>query len=83
MEDSFIHERIKHLLRNIGTHVFIKLIKPYTQIDIPFISKELNIMPQYVESLLVSCILDHIVNGWIHHVNKVLELVRGTTSVAQ
>lgn len=36
----------------------MKLIKPYTRIHIPFISKELNIDVIDVESLLVSCILD-------------------------
>lgn len=46
------------LLSNIRTQVLIKLIKPYTRIQIPFISKELNIDVSDVESLLVSCILD-------------------------
>jgi len=46
------------LLRNIRTQVLIKLIKPYTRIHIPFISKELNIDESEVEALLVSCILD-------------------------
>lgn len=46
------------LLRNIRTQVLIKLIKPYTRIQIPFISTELNIDVQEVESLLVACILD-------------------------
>ena len=39
----------------------IKLIKPYTRIQIPFISKELNIDVVEVENLLVSCILDKLV----------------------
>lgn len=52
---SFI---ILDLLRNIRTQVLIKLIKPYTRIQIPFISTELNIDVSEVESLLVSCILD-------------------------
>ena len=46
------------LLRNIRTQVLIKLIKPYTRIHIPFISKELNIDTADVEALLVQCILD-------------------------
>lgn len=46
------------LLSNIRTQVLIKLIKPYTRIQIPFISKELNIDVADVENLLVSCILD-------------------------
>ncbi|KAJ8967242.1 hypothetical protein NQ317_010822 [Molorchus minor] len=51
-------EHIEDLLRNIRTQVLIKLIKPYTRIQIPFISTELNIDVSEVESLLVSCILD-------------------------
>lgn len=58
MDDPFIREHIEDLLRNIRTQVLIKLIKPYTRIHIPFISKELNIDAAEVESLLVSCILD-------------------------
>lgn len=46
------------LLRNIRTQVLIKLITPYTRIQIPFISQELNIDVAEVENLLVSCILD-------------------------
>jgi COP9 signalosome complex subunit 2 len=46
------------LLRNIRTQVLIKLIRPYTRIHIPSISKELNVDVNEVESLLVACILD-------------------------
>lgn len=48
--------------------VLIKLIKPYTRIYIPFISKELNIDVSEVESLLVSCILDSTIRGRIDQV---------------
>ncbi|XP_066909827.1 COP9 signalosome complex subunit 2 [Halyomorpha halys] len=74
MDDPFIKEHIEDLLRNIRTQVLIKLIKPYTRIHIPFISKELNIDVNDVESLLVSCILDNTVQGKIDQVNQVLEL---------
>lgn len=53
-----IYRYFLDLLRNIRTQVLIKLIKPYTRIRIPFISKELNIDEEDVEDLLVSCILD-------------------------
>ncbi|XP_052796705.1 COP9 signalosome complex subunit 2 [Mya arenaria] len=76
MEDPFIREHIEDLLRNIRTQVLIKLIKPYTRIHIPFISKELNIDPSEVENLLVSCILDNTIEGRIDQVNHVLELDR-------
>ena len=48
--------------------VLIKLIKPYTRIQIKFISGELNIESGDVESLLVSCILDNTISGRIDQV---------------
>jgi len=78
MDDPFIREHIEDLLRNIRTQVLIKLIKPYTRIHIPFISKELNIDAIEVEALLVSCILDNTVHGKIDQVNQVLELKQDT-----
>jgi len=83
MEDLFIREHIEDLLRNIRTQVLIKLIKPYTQIHIPFISKALNIDVIEVENLLVSCILDNTISGRIDQVNQVLELNRETTGLAR
>lgn len=83
MEDLFIREHIEDLLRNIRTQVLIKLIKPYTQIHIPFISKALNIDVVEVENLLVSCILDNTISGRIDQVNQVLELNRETTGLAR
>ncbi|UYV73838.1 COPS2 [Cordylochernes scorpioides] len=49
MDDPFIREHIEDLLRNIRTQVLIKLIKPYTRIHIPFISK---VSPSVVVSSL-------------------------------
>ncbi|XP_033749123.1 COP9 signalosome complex subunit 2 [Pecten maximus] len=83
MEDRFIREHIEDLLRNIRTQVLIKLIKPYTRIHIPFISKELNIDPMEVENLLVSCILDNAIHGRIDQVNLVLELDREAMGTAR
>ena len=55
--------------------VLIKLIKPYTRIKIGFISGELNIDPNDVESLLVSCILDNTIYGRIDQVRHFAESV--------
>lgn len=52
--------------------VLIKLIRPYTRIYIPFISKELNIDVSEVESLLVSCILDNTIHGRIDQVTTII-----------
>jgi len=83
MEDAFIREHIEDLLRNIRTQVLIKLIKPYTRIQIKFISGELNIESADVESLLVSCILDSSVNGRIDQVSGVLELDQSSEGSAR
>ena len=48
MDDPFIREHIEELLRNIRTQVLIKLIKPYTRIHIPFISKVLLFLIIYI-----------------------------------
>jgi len=76
MEDTFIREHIEDLLKNIRTQVLIKLIRPYTRIQLSFISGELNIELADVESLLVSCILDDTINGRIDQVGGLLELDR-------
>jgi len=83
MEDTFIREHIEDLLRNIRTQVLIKLIKPYTRIQIQFISGELNIESGDVESLLVSCILDSTISGRIDQVSGVLELDESSEGTAR
>ncbi|KAL0419474.1 UNVERIFIED_CONTAM: COP9 signalosome complex subunit [Sesamum radiatum] len=73
MDDPFIRNYIEDLLKNVRTQVLLKLIKPYTRIRIPFISKELNVPEKDVEELLVSLILDNRVHGHIDQVNRLLE----------
>ena len=80
MEDTFIRYYIEDLLKNIRTQVLVKLIKPYTRIRIPFISKELNIPEPDVEALLVSLILDSRIHAHIDQVSQVVEL-RGADDV--
>lgn len=83
MDDPFIREHIEDLLRNIRTQVLIKLIKPYTRIHIPFISKELNVDSEEVELLLVQCILDNSIQGRIDQVNQLLELDKAAVGTAR
>ncbi|KAL2239984.1 UNVERIFIED_CONTAM: COP9 signalosome complex subunit 2 [Sesamum indicum] len=73
MDDPFIRNYIEDLLKNVRTQVLLKLIKPYTRIRIPFISKELNVPEKDVEELLVSLILDNRIQGHIDQVNRLLE----------
>lgn len=72
MDDPFIWNYIEDLLKNVRTQVLLKLIKPYTRIRIPFISKELNVPEKDVEELLVSLILDNQIHGHIDQVNRLL-----------
>lgn len=74
MEDPFVRNYIEDLLVKVRTQVLLQLIKPYSRIGIPFISSELNIGEEDVESLLVSLILDGRVKGYIDQVNQQLEL---------
>lgn len=83
MDDPFIREHIEDLLGNVRTQVLVKLIKPYTNIHIPFISKELNIDSSEVEALLVQCILDSTINGRIDQENQLLELDKQAAGTAR
>ncbi|KAJ3295368.1 COP9 signalosome complex subunit 2 [Borealophlyctis nickersoniae] len=74
MADPFIRTYIDDVLKNIRTQVLIKLIKPYTRIEVPFLTKELNVDVKEVEDLLVGLILDGKVDGKIDQVNQRLEL---------
>jgi len=74
MGDSFIRTYIDDVLKNIRTQVLIRLIKPYTRIEIPFISRQLNIPVKDVEELLVTLILDKKISGRIDQVQQRLEI---------
>ncbi|GES99403.1 COP9 signalosome complex subunit 2 [Rhizophagus clarus] len=76
MDDPFIRTYIDDVLKNIRTQVLLRLIKPYTRIEIPFVSKQLNIPAQDVEDLLVGLVLDNKIVGRIDQVNQRLELYR-------
>ncbi|CAG8446996.1 6226_t:CDS:10 [Gigaspora rosea] len=65
MDDPFIRTYIDDVLKNIRTQVLLRLIKPYTRIEIPFVSKQLNIPAQDVEDLLVGLVLDQKIKGCI------------------
>lgn len=48
------------------------LVKPYKNIKLSFISQELGVSLEDAESLIVSCILDELIEGRIDQVNKIL-----------
>ncbi|KAI9143479.1 PCI domain-containing protein [Paraphysoderma sedebokerense] len=74
MSDPFICTYISSVLKNIRTQFLIRLIKPYTRIEVSFVAKQLNVSIEEVEDLLVGLILDGKVQGKIDQVNGRLEV---------
>lgn len=74
MGDAFIREHIEELLSRFRSQVLLKLIQPYTIIEIPYAANALNIEVQELEDLLVSLIIDGRINGKIDQVNNRLIL---------
>lgn len=77
MGDAFIREHIEELLSRFRSQVLLKLIEPYTRIEIPYAARELNIEVDELESLLVSLIIDGRINGKIDQINNRLILDDG------
>lgn len=72
MSDPFIGEHISQLLKNVRIQVLLLLIKSYRKIRLTFISEELNITDEDSENLIVSCILDGLIQGRIDQINQLL-----------
>eukprot|EP00900_Chrysochromulina_parva_P000333 jgi/Chrpa1/102/Chrysochromulina_OHIO_Genome00001557-RA len=88
MGDAFIKAYIDDLLKNIRTQnirtqVLLKVIKPYTRISIGFIAREINISPSEVEQLLVTLILDGMIDGSIDQLSQQLHLNQSSTDKAK
>ncbi|THH02349.1 hypothetical protein EW026_g501 [Hermanssonia centrifuga] len=76
MDDPFIRSYIGELLRSLRTQYLIDLIKPYTRLELSFLSKQLNVEIDEVEELLIGLILEGKVEGRIDQVAMRLELDR-------
>jgi len=81
MGDEFIADYIQDLMKSLRSEVLLSLIRPYTNISIGFISKELNVSSKEVEELLVELILDNRIRGHIDQINQML-LLSATKSSA-
>eukprot|EP01105_Mastigella_eilhardi_P007480 TRINITY_DN18915_c0_g1_i1.p1 TRINITY_DN18915_c0_g1~~TRINITY_DN18915_c0_g1_i1.p1 ORF type:complete len:469 (+),score=165.03 TRINITY_DN18915_c0_g1_i1:71-1408(+) len=71
-EDPFMCHYVPDLLRNVRSHVMLKIIKPYSRLHLPFISKEVGVPDDECERLLVTLILDGKVRGHIDQINKIV-----------
>ncbi|KAL2911996.1 COP9/signalosome complex subunit Csn2 [Polyrhizophydium stewartii] len=74
MDDAFIRTYIDGVLKSIRMQVLVKLLKPYTRMELAFISKQLNVPTTEVEDLLVNLILDNRIAGKIDQINQRIEL---------
>jgi COP9 signalosome complex subunit 2 len=63
--------------------VLLKVIKPYTRISIGFIAREINISPAEVEQLLVTLILDGMIDGSMDQLSQQLHLNQSSTDKAK
>ena len=62
------------LLRNVRTRALIKLVQPYTRLDLAYISKELNTEVNEVENILACLILEGELRGQINQVTQEVTL---------
>ncbi|KAG2224694.1 hypothetical protein INT45_009009 [Circinella minor] len=83
MGDSFIRAYIDDVLANIRKQFLVKLIKPYTRIELAFMAKQLSITSEEVEELLIALILDEKISGQIDQVNQRLELEQRSTDTVK
>lgn len=74
MDDPFIRTYIDDVLRGLRTQYLIDLIKPYTRIELSFLSRQLNISLDLVQKLLMPLILDGVIRGKIDQINGCLEM---------
>ncbi|CDW52331.1 PCI domain containing protein [Trichuris trichiura] len=79
--DPFIRERVEELLSNIRTQVLVKLIKPFTRIQLSFLADGLHVSLKEVKNLLAHAIRDNAVSGTIDSMNNVLTLTRTPAAV--
>lgn len=71
MGDAFIKTYIDQVLRTIRTQVITDFVLPFSQIDISYISEQLNVPLHDVEDLLTFLIHESKINGKIDKVNRV------------
>ena len=83
MGDPFIRQYIEDLLQNIRTQVLLKVIQPYTRVSIDFLAGQVNIPPAQVEQLLVTLILDGLIDGKIDQLSQLVILHKSAADKAK
>ncbi|KAJ9108254.1 hypothetical protein QFC19_002502 [Naganishia cerealis] len=76
LDDPFIRSYIDDVLRSLRTQYLIDLLKPYTRLEISFLSRQLHIEKEEVEEILIELILDGKIKGKVDQLNGRVELER-------
>jgi COP9 signalosome complex subunit 2 len=74
LADPFIAENIDEVTRNMRTKAVLKLIAPYTQFTLEFVSKHLKIPLAEVEDILSFLIVDKQVRGKIDQQGGIVQV---------
>ncbi|CAP38756.2 Protein CBR-CSN-2 [Caenorhabditis briggsae] len=74
MADPFIREHTEELMNNIRTQVLLRLIRPYTNVRISYLSKKLKVSEGEVIDLLVGAILDDGLEAKINEESGMIEM---------
>lgn len=74
LDDPFIAENIDEVTRNMRTKGVLKLIAPYTRMNLSWIAKQLKVSVLEVQDILGFLIVDGKLNGTIDEQKQMLEI---------
>ena len=78
LADPFIAENIDEVTRNMRTKAVVKLIAPYTRMNVAWIAQELKISEGEVQDILGYLIIDGKIRGKVDQQSGILEIESGT-----
>ncbi|EGT34172.1 hypothetical protein CAEBREN_12604 [Caenorhabditis brenneri] len=82
MADPFIREHTEELMNNIRTQVLLRLIRPYTNVRISYLSQKLKVSESEVIHLLVDAILDDGLEAKINEESGMIEMPKNKKKMA-
>lgn len=78
LADPFIAENIDEVTRNMRTKAVVKLIAPYTRMNVAWIAQKLKISEGEVQDILGYLIIDGKIRGKVDQQSGILEIESGT-----
>eukprot|EP00042_Codosiga_hollandica_P049293 m.570068 g.570068 ORF g.570068 m.570068 type:complete len:443 (-) comp57848_c0_seq4:160-1488(-) len=80
MDDSFVREYIQDLLRNVRTEALVKVLKPYSRVRLSYLAHRLNVSLPELRQLLITSILDGLIDGRVDEIEQVVVVERRPSS---